>query len=58
MATKRYDPTTTDFNGRYARWVAALESGDDTELLEATRGPPDPEQARTQETCRGRSGRT
>ncbi len=36
MATKRYDPTATDFNGRYARWVAALESGDDTELLEAT----------------------
>ena len=36
MATKRYDPTTTDFNGRYARWVAALESGDDAELLEAT----------------------
>ena len=30
MATKRYDPTTTDFNGRYARWVAALESGADT----------------------------
>lgn len=36
MATKRYDPTATDFNGRYARWVAALESGDDAELLEAT----------------------
>ncbi len=36
MATKRYDPSATDFNGRYSRWVAALESGDDTELLEAT----------------------
>ena len=36
MTTKRYDPTATDFNGRYARWVAALESGDDAELLEAT----------------------
>ena len=36
MATKRYDPTATDFNGRYARWVAALESGSDAELLEAT----------------------
>lgn len=36
MATKRYDPAATDFNGRYSRWVAALESGDDTELLEAT----------------------
>lgn len=40
MATKRYDPTATDFNGRYARWVAALESGDDTELLEATLALP------------------
>lgn len=36
MATKRYDPTASDFNGRYARLVAALESGDDAELLEAT----------------------
>ena len=40
MATKRYDPTATDFNGRYSRWVAALESGDDTELLEATLALP------------------
>ena len=40
MATKRYDPTVTDFNGRYARWVAALESGDDAELLEATLALP------------------
>jgi|GEM_PF-6868043 len=29
MATKRYDPAATDFNGRYRRWVAALESGDE-----------------------------
>ena len=36
MATKRYDPSATDFNGRYARWVAALESGNESELLEAT----------------------
>jgi hypothetical protein len=36
MATKRYDPAATDFNGRYSRWVAALESGDEAELLEAT----------------------
>lgn len=36
MATKRYDPAATDFNGRYRRWVAALESGDEAELLEAT----------------------
>lgn len=36
MGTKRYDPTATDFNGRYSRWVTALESGDDAELLEAT----------------------
>lgn len=40
MATKRYDPTATDFNGRYARWVVALESGDDAELLEATLALP------------------
>ena len=33
MATKRYDPTATDFNGRYARWVAALESGNESDLL-------------------------
>ncbi|MBB1516929.1 hypothetical protein H5398_13270 [Tessaracoccus sp. MC1679] len=36
MATKRYDPSATDFNGRYARWGAALESGTEAELLEAT----------------------
>lgn len=36
MATKRYDPTAADFNGRYSRWVAALESGSEAELLEAT----------------------
>lgn len=36
MATKRYDPSETDFDARYARWVAALESGDDAELDEAT----------------------
>ena len=40
MATKRYDPAATDFNGRYARWVAALESGDDAELLKATLALP------------------
>ncbi|MBK8462293.1 MAG: hypothetical protein IPL36_04440 [Nigerium sp.] len=40
MATKRYDPAATDFNGRYSRWVAALESGDDAELLEATAALP------------------
>ena len=40
MATKRYDPTATDFNGRYARWVAALESGTEAELLEATMALP------------------
>ncbi|WP_271403834.1 hypothetical protein [Kocuria palustris] len=36
MAAKRYDPSETDFEARYARWVAALESGDDDELLAAT----------------------
>ena len=40
MATKRYDPTATDFNGRYARWVVALESGTEAELLEATMALP------------------
>jgi len=40
MATKRYDPTETDFEARYARWVSALESGDETELLEATLAIP------------------
>lgn len=40
MATKRYDPAATDFNGRYRRWVAALESGAEAELLEATLALP------------------
>lgn len=40
MATKRYDPTDTDFDTRYARWVSALESGDEAELLEATLAIP------------------
>jgi hypothetical protein len=40
MATKRYDPTATDFNGRYSRWVTALESGTEAELLEATLALP------------------
>lgn len=40
MATKRYDPSETGFDERYARWVAALESGDDAELVEATAALP------------------
>lgn len=32
MAAKRYDPSDTDFDVRYARWVAALEAGDEAEL--------------------------
>ena len=40
MATKRYDPTEADFEARYARWVSALESGDEAELLEATMAIP------------------
>ena len=40
MATKRYDPSDTGFDARYARWVAALESGDEAELLEATMAIP------------------
>jgi hypothetical protein len=40
MATKRYDSADTDFDARYARWVSALESGDEAELLEATMAIP------------------
>ena len=40
MAAKRYDPTDTGFDERYARWVSALESGDEAELLEATMAIP------------------
>ena len=40
MATKRYDPSETDFDARYARWVSALESGDEAELLDATMAIP------------------
>lgn len=34
--TKRYDITETYFDTRYERWLAALESGDEAELIEAT----------------------
>lgn len=40
MAAKRYDPSETGFDERYARWVAALESGDEAELVEATAALP------------------
>ena len=40
MARKRYDPDEADFNARYQRWLTALESGDETELLEATAAIP------------------
>lgn len=40
MATKRHDPTDMGFDARYARWVAALEFGDEAELLEATMAIP------------------
>lgn len=40
MAAKRYDPSDTDSDVRYARWVAALEAGDEAELLEATMAIP------------------
>ena len=36
MASKRYDLTEADFDARYSRWIAALESGNEAELLEAT----------------------
>ena len=28
MALKRYDPDEAEFDARYQRWLAALESGD------------------------------
>ena len=40
MARKRYDPDEVEFDARYQRWLAALESGDETELLEATAAIP------------------
>lgn len=40
MATTRYDPVAAEFDARYSRWVAALESGDDGELTEATAALP------------------
>lgn len=36
MALKRYDSDEAEFDARYQRWLAALESGDEAELLEAT----------------------
>ena len=36
MARKRYDPDKAEFDARYQRWLAALESGDEAELVEAT----------------------
>ena len=40
MARKRYDPDEADFDARYQRWIAALESGDEDGLLEATAAIP------------------
>lgn len=40
MALKRYDPDEVEFDARYQRWLAALESGDEAELLEATAAIP------------------
>jgi len=40
MALKRYDPDEAEFDARYQRWLAALESGDEDELLEATAAIP------------------
>lgn len=40
MARKRYDPDEAEFDARYQRWLAALESGDEAELLEATAAIP------------------
>lgn len=40
MALKRYDPGEAEFDARYERWLAVLESGDEAELLEATAAIP------------------
>ncbi|MGV1006470.1 MAG: hypothetical protein ACOYEV_17265 [Candidatus Nanopelagicales bacterium] len=40
MAPKRYDPDEAEFDARYQRWLAALESGEEAELLEATAAIP------------------
>lgn len=40
MATKHYDLADADFDARYSRWIAALEAGDEAELLEATTALP------------------
>ncbi|MCA0253030.1 MAG: hypothetical protein LCH76_12255 [Actinobacteria bacterium] len=40
MASKRYDPDEAEFDARYERWLAALESGDEAELVEATAAIP------------------
>lgn len=40
MALKRYDPDEAEFDARYQRWLSALESGDEAELLEATAAIP------------------
>lgn len=40
MALKRYDPDEAEFDARYQRWLAALESGDEAELLEAMAAIP------------------
>lgn len=40
MALKRYDRDEAEFDARYQRWLAALEAGDEDELLEATAAIP------------------
>ena len=40
MALKRYDPDEAEFDARYERWLAALESGDVAELREAMAAIP------------------
>ncbi len=40
MAPKRYDPDEAEFDAPYQRWLAALEAGDEAELLEATAAIP------------------
>lgn len=40
MASKPYDPTAAGFEARYARWVAAQETGDEAEIKAAAADLP------------------
>lgn len=40
MALKRYDPDEAEFDARYQRWLAALNSGDEAELSKPRQRSP------------------